>query len=255
LAKERRLAEQFVQGFHAADPRRIGVHALAGGGSPGDDRRERRLERVTDGYDRVLAPAVATLGTRIQLSTIVTAIEWGRRRVRVRSVTPAGRARPPLSARAVIVSIPLGVLQATPPEKGAIRFEPPLASKSSALERLAMGTVVRVVFRLRRRFWAEDAFIQRRSVPDLDQLDFLHTADATFPTWWSAYPDTSPLLVAWCGGPAARTLSGLGTRAVTQRALRTLGDALGVSATAPAARGRAHVDARLDKRSVRARRL
>jgi monoamine oxidase/phosphate-selective porin len=217
LAVERRLAEQFVRGFHAADPRRVGVHALGDGGSPGDDVRERALERVVDGYDRVLVPAARTLGSRIRLSSLVTAIEWRRHAVRVRYVSPRGRAHPPLAARAAVVTVPLGVLQATPPDTGAIRFDPPIA-RSGALSGLAMGDVVRVVFLFRDRFWSRE----------LDGLSFLHTSDATFPTWWTAYPDTTPLLVAWCGGPAARALSGFATGAVAARALGSLSRAVGV---------------------------
>jgi monoamine oxidase len=229
LARERTLAEQYVRGFHAADPRRISVRALAGGGSPGDDRRERRLERAIDGYDRVLEPAVAALRGRITLSTIVTAIEWQRHAARVHTAAVSGRAKPPLAARAVVVAVPLGVLQAVPPAHGAIRFDPPLRAKAATLDLLAMGDVARVVFRFRRRFWADDAFARRRHAVDLDQLGFLHIVDETFSTWWSAYPDTAPMLVAWCGGPAARELSGSGTTAVIERALRTLSRAVGGS--------------------------
>lgn len=226
LARERTLTRQYVEGFHAADPRRIGVHALSGSGSPGDDRRERRLERVVDGYLSILNPAIAALERRIRLSSIVTAIEWRRHHVRIRSRSPAGRIRPPMSARAVILAVPLGVLQATPPAEGAIRFEPPLTAKTDALAHLAMGDVVRVVFRFRRRFWADESLTSRLGADDFDQLGFLHTHDATFPTWWSAYPDTAPMLVAWSGGPAARQLAGLTTRAITQRALGAVATAL-----------------------------
>ena len=47
LALERRLALQFVEGFHAADPSRISEQALSDGGSPGDDVRERRIGQLT----------------------------------------------------------------------------------------------------------------------------------------------------------------------------------------------------------------
>jgi monoamine oxidase len=231
LAVERRLAEQFVQGFHAADSHRIGVHALSGGGSPGDDRLERRLERVTAGYDAVLRPAVDTLRGRIALSSIVTAIEWRRHRVIVRHASTYGRVRPPLSARAAIVAVPLGVLQAAPPQHGAIRFDPPITAKNKALRLLAMGDVVRLVIRFRRRWWADEALAARLKALDFDQLGFLHTTGETFPTWWSAYPDVAPMLVAWCGGPAARALSGLGTPAIARQALRVLAAAVGMSSS------------------------
>jgi monoamine oxidase len=124
--------------------------------------------------------------------------------------------------------VPLGVLQAIPPSAGAIRFEPPISAKHAAMAHLAMGDVVRVVFRFRRRWWADAPRVPRLRAHALDLLGFLHTPDATFPTWWSAYPDTAPVLVAWCGGPAARQLSGLATRDVTTRALGGLASAIGL---------------------------
>ena len=129
----------------------------------------------------MLAPAVAALGPCIRLSSIVTAIEWQRHRVRVRYASPGGRVHQPLTARAVVVAVPLGVLQASPPDQGAIRFTPPLPSKIDATSRLAMGDVVRVVIRFRRRFWADQRLMRHLGARDLDQLGFLHTAGA-FPT-------------------------------------------------------------------------
>jgi hypothetical protein len=54
LARNRRLARDFVEGFHAADVERISAAALREGGSPGDDWQEQRLGRMIDGYDRVI---------------------------------------------------------------------------------------------------------------------------------------------------------------------------------------------------------
>src|SRR6185436_20610063 len=54
LVAERRLATRFVEGFHGADPKLISAAALAENGSPGDDKAERKLGRVVDGYDRLL---------------------------------------------------------------------------------------------------------------------------------------------------------------------------------------------------------
>ena len=227
LAGERRLARQFVEGFHAADIGRIGVHALASGGSPGGDVRERRLGRVLDGYDRVLAPAVARLGRRIRTSSIVTAIEWRAGRAHVRLQSSRGTTRRSLTARAVVVTVPLGVLQALPPQPGAIRFDPPLESKARSLEQLAMGTVARVVIQFRRRFWDDERLARRLAAEPLDQLSFLHLADDVFGTWWSAYPGTEARLVAWCGGPAARTFAGMSTREIAGRALEGLATAFG----------------------------
>jgi len=50
----------------------------------------------------------------------------------------------------------------------------------------------------------------------------LHTKDEDFPVWWTSYPLSAPMLVAWCGGPRARELASLGDDQITDRAVTAL---------------------------------
>src|SRR5262249_8499272 len=106
MSLERRLALQFVEGFHAADPARISERALSDGGSPGSDVRERRIGRVVAGYGAVIDALAAPLGDRIRRSAIVTRIRWAPGNVSVETRHPDGRARPAIDARAAIVTVP-----------------------------------------------------------------------------------------------------------------------------------------------------
>jgi monoamine oxidase len=234
LAGDRRLVRQYVEGFHAADPHLISARALAEGGSPGDDIRERRLARVVDGYDRVIAWLAQPLASRIRLSSIVTAVRWTRRRV----VIEVAR-RKPISARAAIIAIPLGVLQAPPDRRGGIAFEPELRAKAEALNHLAMGAVVRVVLRLSDRFWTNEKFAHAHASEGIERMSFLHTSDRHFPTWWTTFPFSSPLIVGWGGGPRARALLEQPSRVVIERAI----DALARQCDLPRRRMRSMVDA------------
>ena len=51
--RARTVALQWIKGFQAADPSRVSERAMAEGGSPGDDVRERRIGRILEGYDQV----------------------------------------------------------------------------------------------------------------------------------------------------------------------------------------------------------
>jgi monoamine oxidase len=217
LAADRTLARQYIEGFHAADPRLASARALAEGGSPGDDVGERRLARVIEGCDRVIAWLAEPLIPRIHLSSVVTAVRWKPRHV---VIDVARRTR--ITARAAIVTVPLAVLQAAPDRRGAIAFDPELREKASALRHLAMGQVVRVVLRFSNRFWADEAFERTHAAEGIERLSFLHTRDRDFPTWWTAYPFTVPLLVGWCGGPHAQTLAGQPRTAIIERAVGAL---------------------------------
>jgi monoamine oxidase len=224
FAPERTLARQYVEGFHAADLRLVSARALAEGGSPGDDIRERRLAHVVNGYSRVIEWLAEPVSSRIRLATIVTAVRWTSRRV----VVEMARGKP-ITARAAIITIPLGVLQSPPDRRGAIAFDPELRTKTHALEHLAMGAALRVVLRLNERFWANGQFAESHARDGIERLSFLHTTDKDFPTWWTTYPFIAPVIVGWCGGPQARTLLEQPANAVTDRAIAALARQCGIT--------------------------
>jgi len=223
-ASDRTLARQYVEGFHAADPRLISARALAEGGSPGDDIRERRLARIVEGYDRALAWLAKPLTSRIRLSSVVTAVHWKPRHV---AIVIGGRKR--ITARAAIITVPLGVLQAPRDRQGAIVFAPELRQKEDALQQVRMGAVVRVTLRLSDRFWTDEQFAHAHADEDVERMSFLHSADKDFPTWWTAYPLASPLIVGWCGGPRAQALAEQSSQALVERAADSLARQCGIT--------------------------
>lgn len=224
LTAARRLVREYVEGFHAADPMLVSAQALAENGSPGDDTRERRLARIIDGYDRVPAWLSAPIVDRIQLSSVVTDVEWEQGQVSVHVQRGNESRQALITARAAIVAVPLGVLQARADEAGAIRFRPALDEKKNALRHLASGSVVRVVFRFSERFWTSAQFAKRHHSDDLDTLSFLHGHDGRFPTWWTAYPSSAALVVGWCGGPRATEVSRVDADQIVGQAIDSLAD-------------------------------
>jgi monoamine oxidase len=225
LARNRRLARTFVEGFHAADVERISAVGLRDAGSPGHDEREQRIGRVIDGYDRVIDWLASPIRGRIRTGSPVAGIDWQDSDVVQLTTTTGSRVR----ARAAIVTVPVGVLQAPAASRGALRFTPPLDAKRSALNGLAMGFVTRIVLLFREAVWAEERFVSRAGLP-ADLLTFLQGDSTDFPVWWTGYPSRVPLITGWCGGPRAATLSGLPPADLTRRAVRSLALQLRVSA-------------------------
>jgi monoamine oxidase len=223
LAQERRLAKQFIEGFHAADPRLISALALVESGTPGEDMKESRLARVAGGYSTLIEWMAAPIADRIRLGAIVTAVRWKRGEVIVDVQHADGRSRFAVEASAAIVAVPLGVLQAPPGETGAIAFDPDLgAAKRDALDHLVSGPAVRVVFHLGERAWASEEFAKKIGAEDVGTLSFLHSMDPDFPVWWTAYPVRAPVIVGWHGGPAALRLSQLPPDQLEARAIASL---------------------------------
>ncbi len=228
--EDRKLAEQYVEGFHAADLDLISERSLAEGGSPRDDVRERRIGRVVEGYGAVVDALAAPVLSRVQRGVTVRRIRWRKGSVEVDVTSAGGEVLPSVAGRAVVVSVPVGVLQASPGAPGAIEFDPPLASHARALAQLVMGNVVRVALQLNEPFWIGERFAKHAGDERFDTMSFLHSLDdVDFNVWWTSYPIRSPLIVGWRGGPRSRTLSGRTPDEIIGRAIASLARVLGMS--------------------------
>ena len=197
-AKTKTFARMMVQGFDAADPRRVSAQSIIdewGGGEMGVSQ-----PRPQGGYGAALdwlANSILAQGARLHLGAQVKRVSWKRHLVAVSG--PFGTFKAPR----VIVTLPLGVLQA-----GPLRFP----QKRSALRKLASGPVIRVALRFDTPFWEKRA----RGVA------FFHSPAAPFPTFWTPLPMQAPLLTAWAGGPKATRLTGSSHAKLVDAALASI---------------------------------
>src|SRR2546423_1544359 len=157
LGEAKAIAELCVQGFHAARTERVGVLGLNKVNEAADKIEGDKQFRILDGYDRIvqcLHDEAVARGTTLRLNSVVKEVRWSRNRV---EIIASLRDEPQHyeAARAVVVTLPLGVLQTSPGEAGAVRFIPALPEKEKAAKRLAMGQVVKIILRFRERFWEE----------------------------------------------------------------------------------------------------
>jgi monoamine oxidase len=197
-ADERAAATGYVQGYEAADPNRVGERWLAASEAASAADHSDRQFRFVNGYDAVPRYLASRLPPgSVQLSTPVERVEWRRGHVTVHAD------RRELTGRAVVCTVPLGVLLA-----GDLAFEPRL----EPITGLGSGHAVRAVFRFKEIFW-EPA------------MSFLFGRTPVFPVWWSAHPLWVPLLTGWTGGPPTDSLVG---RDVGDCALDSLSQHLGM---------------------------
>lgn len=226
LARALPRAQLYVEGFEAADPARIGERWLALAEAAGRADREDQQFRFVNGYDAIpLAIASALPPEALRLSHVVRAIEWEPGHAAV--TTDQGT----LSARAVVVTVPLGVLTASDVEAlGSIVFRPDLGTAvRRAFDGMAMGSVVRMVFNFREPFWT--AMPRGRVRDDPTAIRFLSVEDGDFKVWWTPFPLRAPTLTAWLGGPRAAALAELPVGAIAERALGGLARSLGIPAS------------------------
>jgi monoamine oxidase len=184
-------ATNYVEGFNAADADRISVRSLARQQAAEDAISGDRLFRVVEGYARVpefLLRRFQAAGGELFLSMPVRSIEWEPGKVQV--ATAGDRV---FKARSVIVTLPLGVLQAR-----RVAFFPEPVEMLKAADSLAMGLAARVVYEFDDSFW--------KQFGSLEGLSFLFAPEATPPTWWTTCPHPGSTLTGWIAGRKATKL-------------------------------------------------
>jgi monoamine oxidase len=142
-------AQQYVEGFHAADPSLVSVRSLRRDSEAEEAIKGDRQYRIAGGYESL----VQTVAERIDcdrcdilMNTAVHEIAWRPRQAIVR----AGLTEY-LAPRAII-TLPLGVLKS-----GSVAFSPALPEKQNAMSFLEMGPVVRVSLCFKEKFWERDS--------------------------------------------------------------------------------------------------
>jgi monoamine oxidase len=212
-----------AEGFDAADPDRVSARALAEEWTS-TAMTDEPQSRPGGGYEPLLGELMeaASLGKlRVQLQAAVRAVTWEKGRVEVEAECLGKSLR--VTATRAIITLPLGVLQASAGTPGAVRFSPPLDAKREALRLLGFGPVIKLNLRFRSAFWEEIADGRYRDVT------FFHSRLSPFPTFWSPLPLRVPLLVAWSGGPRAARLSGASTEELVKTAVTVLQSMFGSS--------------------------
>ena len=151
----------------------------------------------------------------------------------MRSTAGAGSA---IEARAVIITVPVGVLGAPAGSPGAIAFDPDPSAARQALARIASGSVIRLVVRFHERPWT----LGSRGVEEEEAraLGFVQMSEGPFQVCWTAHPGRAPLAVLWSGGPAAAALARGEDRQLLTAGLEALAHLLGARHRRLAARAR-----------------
>lgn len=176
----RKAVQRFAAGFDLADIRKANVFAVR-------DEWQHDMEqqfRVQGGYGRLvdyLCNQFLARGGALLTSFVVKKLHWKKGAVRV--VAADGST---IEGTQAIITVPLGVLQASPSDAGGIAFEPAIDTYREAAMQMGYGTVIKMVLHFSKACWPPDTgFI---------------LSDQPVPTWWTQLPDTRPLLTGWLGG-------------------------------------------------------
>src|SRR5580658_125423 len=204
-----------VEGYHAADPDRMSVRSLIKNTTADEEPGANRQFRFVHGYDGLVAAILERVDHRlceVRLNVVVTAITWQRKHVVVKTSSGVE-----LTAPQVVVTVPLGVLQA-----GAIAFSPRLSDKESAIGKLEMGDAMRVSLCLGSEEWLAQAGFSTGSL--------VFTREPPLPVWWISRPAPFPVITGWAGGRHARMLGKLGDTERVSSAVHALAAVFDTSA-------------------------
>lgn len=213
----KRLATSYVEGFNAARKEEIGIASLAQDARAADEIDGDRSFRILNGYDCVVSDLLNSsgeIGTKLRLNSIIERIEWKRGACVVHVRSALTGAVETVRSRRVIITVPLGILQATPDLLGSIRFEPEPAEVLTAVRALRFGQVVRLILRFREAFWENSR--------ETSEKGFLFSEERLFPTWWTPLPVHAPVLTGWSAGPHADDLLGKPRSTIVLEAIASL---------------------------------
>ena len=195
----------YVEGFQAADTRKMGERGLA----EEQKNEQSRSFRSVDGYGALLETYLrGDIKESLRLNTIVRKIDWKKNIVTLHCGNILGNETIKLEAKTAVVTAPLGVLKTQ-----RIFIDPLPRGYLEKLETLQMGHTIRISFVFRHRLWEKLTN---------DRIGFIHAGpEFEFPTWWTQDPLNTPMIVAWQGGPRAETLALLSPSQRASRALDT----------------------------------
>lgn len=201
----------YVEGFNAADHRRIGVRSLGRQQAAEDAIEGGRIFRVCSGYTQIpefLREKIGQAGGHVSLQTHVQSIAWRTGEVCLNCVMN-GTFRQ-FAAKRAVITLPLGILL-----EGLVEFLPEPVNILSAARSMRMGNARRISMLFAQRFWAGGRL-------PLDDLSFLFTPDETPSTWWTQFPSRDGHLTAWMGGPNSGRLTGMEQAQLRETVCRAL---------------------------------
>jgi len=211
----RDFVRRYASGYDTANPEDASAMLLGREWFSEDDKHQ---YRPGTGYQQLmnyLAEEIKNHNGEIALSSVVTQLRWDKDAITV--VTDNSYV---YSASKAIVTIPIGVLQATPTQKGAIAFSPAITKKLIAARRMGMGSIIKILMQFTNTFWEDDA-VKEMAGKDLNDLGFVISSE-TIPTWWTQYPRQNALLTGWIGGPASEALESMSEDDLLNVALSSL---------------------------------
>ena len=201
----RRSVTGTVEGYDAADPRRVSTLALRDEWMARDEGPHGRIAKGHGALVEYLLSECRRRGAALHLGAAVAAIDGARGGIAAHCYDGAT-----FEADAAVLAVPAPLLS-------EIALPAAARERVAAATDIGFGNVVKFLFRFNTRWWSN------HGGRDLADLSFL-ISDAPVPTWWTQYPDEYPVLTGWLAGPKADGVSSLDQAELIDLGLASLGE-------------------------------
>jgi monoamine oxidase len=202
----KRNLQQYIEGYDAADIKNASAFALKEEWESEDDEQYRIKQGYGALFDDIKNECLQN-GCSVYLSNIVKEIEWT-----TEHATVTTSEQKYFSAGKIIITVPVILLAEQSP--AGISFSPALPHITDAARQIGYGGVIKVVLEFSHAFWET---IEKK----IEDFFFIFSEER-FPTWWSQFPDKTPLLTGWLAGPKAKELSNENNESILHHALQSL---------------------------------
>ena len=196
----------YVEGYYAADTKKASTLAMKEELEKADDEQY----RVEGGYKQLIEffhKELMNKNCPVLISTPVQKVKWQNGKVEIRTDKDT------LHSKKVLLTVPLGVLQA-----GRPLFDPALPEIVEAARHLGFGPVIKIILQFTKAFWMDKEYTGQN---DLRKAGFIFSTEEV-PTWWTSYPKQAPIIVGWLGGPNAEKFKELSEEVILHKALDSL---------------------------------
>jgi monoamine oxidase len=206
----------YTQGYEAADITQASSFALLQGLVDQDPDNFRIRGGGYGALVKFLENQCVQEGCRLHLSSVVTSINW-----RPGEVTVNTQSGGSFTAKQVIITLPVAVLQAMPGESGHVFIGSLPDDTREAINALGTTGVIKTILQFNEPFWNNKSLTTISNASTEPGFIF---SDTLVPTWWTQLPDKNGMITGWLAGPASLPLRDATDEYMLEQALQSLSE-------------------------------
>lgn len=207
----RESVKRYAGGFDLADVSQASTMFLYNEWSNEDNIQY----RIEGGYQKIidyLESECRKYGCIIYKDCCVKKINWQKDEVSI--ITICSRY---FTAKKIVITVPLSVLQANKNDLEYIQFNPGIDTYLGAANNIGFGSVIKIILEFDESFWKK---VHKN-------IGFIFT-EANVSTWWTQLPEGNHILTGWIGGTRTVSFNDKSEEQILEESLQSLSSAFAI---------------------------